>query len=80
MTGRWLAALLGASVTSLVIGIAVARSIGEATSLAVASGGFIAVCAWSILAPAAIAQRSAARAWAVITVALMLALVWTRLS
>ena len=77
MLGRWLAAIPGAAATALLIGIACARSIGgEDTSLAVSSGGFMAVCAWAVLAPLAILQRSTLAAWSVVGGALLLAGAW----
>lgn len=77
MLGRWLAAIPGAFAPALLLGIAVARSFdGEDVSLAVASGGFMSVCAWTVLAALAVLQRSARAAWAVIGIASLLAAAW----
>jgi hypothetical protein len=75
MPGRWLAAIPGAAAPALLIGIAVARIVGG-DDLAVASGGFMAVCAWTVLAALAVLQRSARAAWGVIGIASLLAAAW----
>lgn len=76
MTGRWSAALLGASAASLLAGAAIARSIGGDADTAVAGGGFSAVCLWAVLAPLVIAQHSGPKAWGVALAATLLAALW----
>lgn len=76
MSGRWTAALLGASFASLLAGVAIARSIDGHVDLAVASGGFSAVCVWSVLAPLVIAQRSGLKAWGLALGSTALAASW----
>lgn len=78
MAARWFAALLGGSGAALMIGVVIARVIDADPRLAAASGGFMAICAWAVLAPLAIAQRSGVTAWLVVASTFLAAFVLAR--